>query len=208
MAKAKGAKRAAGARKSRKAVVERKKKTVHDGALKIVLRVLDVPRGDGSMMEAVAREIVRRADAAAALVHDLDRDAVLLAEVFRAPVYDCGGAGWLREIVAGVVEKGEAPEACIRRELMEAGGVRAPTLEPIAAVFASPGYSTERIHLFYAPIRSADLVDPDARGVDHGEDVARVWVSVSAFLDALPACADAKTLIAGQWLAARVGNDA
>jgi ADP-ribose pyrophosphatase len=200
VAKAKGAKRAKGVKKSRRAVVEQKKKTVHDGALKIVLRVLDVPRGDGTMMAGVSREVVRRRDAAAALVHDLDRDAVLLAEVFRTPVYDCGGAGWLREIVAGVVEKGEAPEDCIRRELMEEVGVEASTLEPIASVFASPGYSTEQVHIFYAPVRASALVDPDAHGVDHGEDVARVWVSVGDFLDALPACADAKTLIAGQWL--------
>ncbi|MBI1186551.1 MAG: NUDIX domain-containing protein [Alphaproteobacteria bacterium] len=199
------------AKKSRKAIIPLRKKTLHNGALKVILRVLDVPRDDGTLMEGVKREIVRRRDAAAALVHDVERDAVLLAEVFRAPVYDCGGAGWLREIVAGVVEKGEAPEDCIRRELMEEVGIRAETLTPIAAVFASPGYTTERLHIFYAPIRADDLIDESARGVDAGEDVARVWIPLAEFLDALPACADAKTLIAGQWLAAQRGagkNDA
>lgn len=196
------------AKKSRKAIVSHKKKTLHNGVLKIVRRVLDVPRGDGSMMEGVTREILRRADSAAALVHDTERNTVLLAEVWRAPAYDRGEAGWLREIVAGTIERDETPEACIRREMLEEIGIRAPTLEPVATAYASPGYSTERIHVFYAPIRTRDLIDPEARGIDAGEDVVRVWVSLADFFTALPACADSKTMLAGLWLKDRFARAA
>jgi nudix-type nucleoside diphosphatase (YffH/AdpP family) len=198
--KPKPAKKPKRAEKSRADVVARSETLVHDGALKVAKRTLNVPAQDGRMMEGIEREIVRRPDAAAALVHDVKRDKILLAEVFRFPAYDRGEAGWLREIVAGVVEANETPEACIRRELMEEVGYNAPKLIPIAAIYASPGYSTERIHIFYAPVRPKDSVDPAAHGVDKGEDVVRVWLSRKAFLKSLDACADAKTLIAGQWL--------
>ncbi|MBL8549386.1 MAG: NUDIX hydrolase [Hyphomonadaceae bacterium] len=188
---------------SRTAIVERSTEIVHNGFLKVAKRVLDVPRADGPMMLNVDREILRRADAAAALVHDVKRDRVLLVELFRFPAYDRGEVGWLTEIPAGVIEPNETPEDAIRRELMEEVGYAAPKLVKIAAVYMSPGYSTERMHIYYAPVRKRDAVDPSARGVDHGEDIARVWMPRKDFLKSLATCSDAKTLIAGLWLARR-----
>ncbi len=185
---------------TRTAVVERSTEIVHNGFLKVAKRVLDVPRADGGMMVNVDREVLRRGDAGAALVHDVKRDWILLIDVFRFPAYDRGEAGWLHEIVAGVIEPGETPEEGVRRELMEEVGYEAPKLIKIAEIYMSPGYSTERMHIFYAPVRPKNAIDESAHGVDHGEDIARVWMTRKAFLKSLPTINDAKTLIAGYWL--------
>ncbi len=56
----------------------------------------------------------------------------------------------LLELPAGVVEKGEAPEACAQRELREEIGMAAGRLQKIGAFFLAPGYSTEYMYVFLA----------------------------------------------------------
>ena len=55
-----------------------------------------------------------------------------------------------------MIDPGEAPEACARREAMEELGVRLETLEPVSRVWSSPGVSSERISLYLAPYGLAD----------------------------------------------------
>jgi len=59
-----------------------------------------------------------------------------------------GGA--LFEIPAGVIDKGEQPDACARRELLEETGCTAERIEHLTTVFTTPGFSDEQIHLFLA----------------------------------------------------------
>src|SRR5262245_7455201 len=143
----------------RKDVREKNRRTLSDGKVKLIELTLDAPRLSGGMMENVSREIVLREDAAAALVHDTERDIFILAEQFRFPAYE-KGEGWLVELVAGKIDGDETPEACIIREIEEEIGYRAHKVEPIATYYAAPGYSTERLHLFYAPVKPSDLVKP------------------------------------------------
>jgi ADP-ribose pyrophosphatase len=51
---------------------------------------------------------------------------------------------------AGVLEPGEEPEACARRELKEETGADARYFEHLTTIFTTPGFTDERIHLFLA----------------------------------------------------------
>ncbi|MGE3250712.1 MAG: NUDIX domain-containing protein [Hyphomonadaceae bacterium] len=197
MAKAKKSKAAAAP-----AIKDHGAETLYEGAVTVVRRTLDVPRQSRAELMRMERDVVRRKDAAAALVHVTDRNVIVLARLFRAAVFDRGESGWMTEVVAGKVEPGETPEECIRREIEEEVGYRARDLTPVASGFVSPGYSAEKIHVFYAPVKAKDLVAPDAHGVDEAEDIARVEFTPKEFFKALDkgVVQDAKSLIAGLWL--------
>lgn len=188
------------------AVKVRNRRDVFNHFFRIVEAEFDQPKLDGSgVIKNVKRLVFERGDSAAALVHVTDRDVVVLTEQFRFPTFD-KGPGVIVEAMAGSMEKGESGESCIRREMLEEIGYKARTLEKIAHFYVSPGGTSERIFLYYAPVTSADLVDPDASGVAHEhEDIRRFEVPTKRFIeDALNGrVLDAKTLIAGLWLAGR-----
>ncbi|MGE3303631.1 MAG: NUDIX domain-containing protein [Hyphomonadaceae bacterium] len=187
-------------------IAERARRTLHEGRLKVVGVTLDAPSFAGARIE-IDREIAARPDSASALVHDIERDVFILAEQLRVPAYERGGA-WLTELVAGKIDGDETPEACIRREIEEEIGYSASgKLEPIAVYFSAPGYSTERVHLFYAPVTSEDLVRPDAAGVDPGEDIQRFEIARTEFLDRLDKrdFQDGKILALAGWALKRFG---
>ena len=56
----------------------------------------------------------------------------------------------LLEIPAGKLEPGEDPRSCAARELEEETGCRAGTLKPLFAMYPTPGYCSEQLHLYYA----------------------------------------------------------
>jgi nudix-type nucleoside diphosphatase (YffH/AdpP family) len=182
------------------------KQTVFKGRYKIDEIVFDSDRvsGKGRITDA-RRELFERGDSAAGLIHDVDRDVIVLTEQFRIATYE-KGPGYLLETMAGSVEEGEKPEDCLRREMMEEVGYKAGKLTFVAAAYASPGASTERIFLYYAPVRTSDLVDPDASGVAaEKEDVGRVEFMREEFLKRLDkgGFEDGKVVTLGFWLKAQ-----
>jgi ADP-ribose pyrophosphatase len=94
-------------------------------------------------------EIVRHPGAAAVVPLLSDRESpdptVLLIEQYR---YATGGTIW--EVPAGVLEAGEDPADCARRELTEETGAVAETVEHLTTVYTTPGFTDERIHVFLA----------------------------------------------------------
>ena len=101
---------------------------------------------DGSTGEM---EMLRHPGAAAVLPFASDPKGpdptVLLIRQYR---YATGGL--LFEIPAGRLDPGEAPEHCARRELQEEVGVTAGRLERLTTIWTTPGFTDERIHLFWA----------------------------------------------------------
>ena len=92
----------------------------------------------------VIREVVEH-PGAVAILPLLDGQDVMMVEQYRHP------AGKpLLEIPAGTLAKGEDPEECAKRELMEETGLRAERLEKLFQCYLAPGYSTETIHIFVA----------------------------------------------------------
>ncbi len=69
---------------------------------------------------------------------------ILLVEQYRKPIEMV-----LLEIPAGKIEKDEAPNLTAIRELEEETGYRTESLEYLMEIFTSPGFSDERIHLFF-----------------------------------------------------------
>lgn len=184
----------------------RSRRTVYKGRYKVEEMVFDFDRtaGKGRLTE-VRREVFERGDSAAALIHDIERDVIVLAEQFRVATH-VKGPGYLVEAMAGSVEEGEDPEECIRREMMEEVGYRAGDLTLIANGYVSPGSSSERIFLYYAPVKTADLVDPKASGLAaEKEDVKRVEFTREDFLARVDKAAfnDAKVMALGFWLKAQ-----
>lgn len=58
--------------------------------------------------------------------------------------------GYIWEIPAGRLERGESPEQCARRELAEETGMAAGGVEHLGSVYTTPGFTDELIHLFVA----------------------------------------------------------
>lgn len=118
---------------------------IHTG--KVVNLDVDTVRfPDGSTGEL---EMVRHPGAAAVLPFASDPHGadptVLLIQQFRHAT-----DGPLLEIPAGRLNPGEDPAACARRELLEEVGVHAGHIERMTTIWTTPGFTDERIHLFWA----------------------------------------------------------
>ena len=103
-----------------------------------------------------------------------DEPQVLLLRQYR---YAAGG--YLYEIPAGRLDKGETPIQCAARELKEETGCTADHMEAMTSILTTPGFTDEVIHLFMAtglthgePNREADEFRSvkDVRVVDGAPD--------------------------------------
>ncbi|GGF13482.1 ADP-ribose pyrophosphatase [Aliidongia dinghuensis] len=175
----------------------------HDGFLKLDRYQVRHRRFDGTTTPVLDREIVVGADCVGVLLYDPVHDAVVLIEQFRLPAAVTGEDAIQVEIVAGRIDPGEPPLAAVEREVREETGcviLGAP--ERIAVALISPGYNTERLHLYCA------IVDAGAAGGLHGlatedEDI-RVLVQPYDTFAAWQTdgrIANLFTLHAGLWLA-------
>ncbi|MFB5598150.1 MAG: NUDIX hydrolase [Nitrosopumilaceae archaeon] len=91
----------------------------------------------------VKREMVEHRGAAAMLGFD-EKGKVILVKQHRYP------HGYVLEIPAGTLEKGEKPLTCAHREMIEETGYQAKKMTPLISYFPSIGYNTEIIHCYVA----------------------------------------------------------
>ena len=115
-----------------------RKKRVYDG-ITIGIDVYDLTI-EG---RKVKREIVKHPGAAAILAFD-ENDRMILVRQHRYP------HGYVLEIPAGTLEKGESPKACALREIQEETGYKAKGMTHLITYYPSIGYNTEAIHCFIA----------------------------------------------------------
>jgi ADP-ribose pyrophosphatase len=145
--------------------------------------------------ETFEREQFDSGHGVAALVYDTTRDRYIFVKQYR---YSVGME--LLETVAGVLEDDD-PEKTIRKEIEEETGYAVDRLEHIWDFFTSPGACTEKIYLFYAEV-SQKVAAGGGLDEEH-ENVKTVALPLDEVLKLN--LADAKTIIALQWLAARKG---
>ena len=96
---------------------------------------------DGKKMQ---RHTIRHPGAVAIVALDTDGRAALVRQ-FRPAT-----GKYLLEIPAGTLEKGEAPLACAKRELIEEIGFSAKKWKKIGSIYTAPGFCSEIIHLYQA----------------------------------------------------------
>lgn len=119
-------------------VIDRRE--IFDGRV-VKLEVERVRLPNGSVSEV---EIVRHSGAVAVVAID-HRGRVLLVRQYRHVTGE-----WLLEIPAGKLEPEEDPLDCVARELEEETGYRPGVIEPLGWIWATPGFSDEKIHLYLA----------------------------------------------------------
>ena len=90
----------------------------------------------------IIQEIVEQGNVVAVLA--IDDDEVILVNEFRYPV------GYVLEIPAGNVDKGETPLKCAKRELLEETGYKAKKIEHLIRFFPKLGYNTQIIDCYVA----------------------------------------------------------
>lgn len=112
----------------------------------------------GGWSEPMRREMLERGHAVGVVLYDPDRDTLVLIEQFRIGAFAAswtpwlpeGSSPWLVEIVAGIIDAGETPEAVARREAVEEAGCEIDELEFVCRFLVTPGVSSEMILLYVA----------------------------------------------------------
>ncbi len=115
------------------------KPTYQGRSIRVSAEDVTLPNG-----HTVQLDIVRH-PGAAAVVPFASPDEILLIRQYR---YVTGGTILVGP--AGTLDPGDTPEACAARELEVVVGRRAGRLEPLGAIWTTPGFTDERIHLFAA----------------------------------------------------------
>lgn len=153
-------------------------KRVYEGrALTVDLLDIEQPGGRRS-----TREIVRHRGAAVVLGQRPDGRFVLIRQHRRAVEQT------LLEVVAGCMEPDETPESCACREMAEESGYHVESLDFLGTIVPCPGYSEERLHLYYARVsQEADPLRLDADenlepAILDGDDIERA-LDTGALID-------------------------
>ncbi|MCB1759497.1 MAG: NUDIX domain-containing protein [Gammaproteobacteria bacterium] len=175
---------------------------LHEGFLGIDRFELQHSLYSGGTSNKLHRERVDAFEAASVLLYDPRLDSAVMIEQFRIGAIDFPGGAWILEVVGGIIDDGESPEGVARREAVEEAGCTVGRIEPICRFMVSPGFTTERIHLFCGE------VDASAAGGIHGletegEDIRVEVLGADALIDELYGgrinCTSA--LVAVQWFA-------
>ncbi|MBL8658821.1 MAG: NUDIX domain-containing protein [Rhodospirillales bacterium] len=163
----------------------------------------------GGRSGSMGREVFERGHAVAVLLYDPILDRLVLIEQFRIGAFVAAGAEahldgafgpWLFEIVAGIIDEGETPEAVARREAMEEAGCVVGEMEPVCRFLTSPGVTSESITLFCGRVDAEGVGGVHGLEVEHEDirvftvtsDEAFRWLAEGRF-------ANATALIAMQW---------
>lgn len=127
------------------------RKRVFDGKLlHIDVDTIVLPDGHSAI-----REVVRHPGGVCVLpLHD--DGTVSVVRQFRYPYSEI-----VTELPAGKLEPGEDPDQAIRRELSEETGFTAREWHDLGLFYPTPGYTDERLHLYFARGLEPGATHPD-----------------------------------------------
>ncbi|MDO6559048.1 ADP-ribose diphosphatase [Paraglaciecola chathamensis] len=179
-----------------------RKESLYSGFFKMVKYHFKHKLYKGGWSETVEREIFERGHAVAVLPYDPHLKEFVMVEQIRIGALATSDSPWLLEIVAGIIDPGETPEAVCYREAQEEAGVTITHLKKAISYLASPGGTTERLHIYVAQVDASQA--KGVHGLDYEsedilvhrvpEDQALEWINQGK-ID------NAATLIALQWFA-------
>ncbi|MBI5696990.1 MAG: NUDIX hydrolase [Thaumarchaeota archaeon] len=159
-----------------------RKKTIYEGKI-LGLNLYDLTiRG-----RKIKREIIEHRGAAAILAFD-ENDKVILVKQHRF------AHGFILEIPAGTLEKGERPERCAFREIQEETGYKATKMSRLITYYPSVGYNKEAIHCFVAK----NLKKISDQALDEDEIISVVKIDIKKLIGMIKAgkIIDSKTICA------------
>jgi len=133
------------------------------------------------------REIVEHAGAVGIIAIN-EKKEIILVKQYRKPVEEI-----LFEIPAGKLEKDEEPIECAKREMEEETGFTPLNLKKIAEFYTSPGFSSEKLTLFYTDrIKKTEQTKGDP---DEFLDVVTIGLNQAFKMLKSGQIMDAKTII-------------
>ncbi|ACX51599.1 NUDIX hydrolase [Ammonifex degensii KC4] len=164
-----------------------KSETVFQGRI-LRVRVDTVLLPDGCTS---TREVVEYSGAVAIVPLTAEGEVVMVRQ-YRYPV-----GRELLEIPAGKIEEGEEPEACARRELEEETGFMARSWQHLGSFYSTPGFTSEKMHLFLAQDLYPGKKNPDR---DEFLRVERLPLAQALELIRKGEIADAKSICGLLWV--------
>jgi ADP-ribose pyrophosphatase len=177
-----------------------KKETVFKGFFQMTKLTFSHRLYQGGWSPELSRERFDRGPAVGVLLYDPDADIVVLIEQFRVGALD-EPSPWIFEVVAGMIEPGETPEAVAIKETKEESGAHITELTHICDYLVSSGGTDEKMYLYMAKVNSQNI--SGFHGLpEEGEDIKVQKIST---IDALAGVSNgtinsAATVICLQWL--------
>ena len=141
---------------------------------------------------------VERGDGAAVLLLNIQSNCLAMTRQFRYANWLRDDGGWVTEIPAGMVGPGQSPEHVAHTEVIEEVGYKPVRLQYMMKFYASPGTTTERVHLYYAEVTDDNRVGAGGEIESEQEYIKVIHLPVSTALKMVDqgAWLDAKTLVA------------
>ena len=149
----------------------------------VTLDVDTVTLPNGATIEL---EVIHHPGAAAVVPMKEDGTVILIRQ------YRHAAGGYIYEIPAGKLHPGEDPKLCAARELQEEIGYRADSLELLASILTTPGFTDEVIHIYKGTGLTKGKQD-----LDHDEVIEIVEVPLEKALAQIidGTIRDAKTIV-------------
>lgn len=115
------------------------KKVFSGRLLKVFVKKVRLPNGYLATFEIIKHP------GAALVIPFLSKDRLIMLSQLRPVV-----AGYIYELPAGTIDKGESALECARREIVEETGYSARKFKFLGSIYPVPGYSTENIMIYRA----------------------------------------------------------
>jgi ADP-ribose pyrophosphatase len=113
---------------------------LHQGKVfDLIVEEIEYPSGRHGI-----REIAKH-NGGSVIVPLFDNGDVLLVRQYRQPYH-----AFILELPAGKLEPNEDPFVCARRELQEETGLSAEKFEKLTAMYSTPGFCSEILHIYLA----------------------------------------------------------